>query len=281
MQTKSNNEGFRALFTLPPIKDSASTAVAAPEMPQIVTVTGDREVDAVLWLQSIVGTGSQALIDKAMEAVKLIKTPMKILEDRYAAHLRSSGAHPLQIVFGTVGFGDLEEQAKRAIETSRNRHEALARFGNVESLAKDTPAEEACRKALRGLKRGVADFYDDEQARERFSRNHDLVPATIDDCLYARVYWSKLYRLRNATAEFGDPLPQGYAHESYCLAMLARIMPRDFTEAESAFDHLYESDSSGAKEGKSILRNLIASGWDAKREGVLREKRETQSEVKA
>ncbi len=70
-----DNQAFRALFTLPPIQPSASTSLTVPEMPAPKVVTGDREVDAVLWLQECVRTGHQALIDKALEAAKKITTP--------------------------------------------------------------------------------------------------------------------------------------------------------------------------------------------------------------
>lgn len=274
---QANNEAFRTLFTLPPINESASTAIAVPEMPEQTVTTGDREVDAVLWLQRVVSTGHQALIDKALEAVKLIKTPMKALQDRYTDHLRRSGAHTFQIAFGTIGFGELEKQAEGAIKKARHQHEALARFGSVQVLMSDTPSEKACRKALRGLKRGVADLYADEQAHERFSRHPVLVPATIEDCLHARSYWNRLYRLRSSAADFGDSSPQGCAHNWYCLAMLANIQPLDAKEAEAAFNHLYESNSANSVDAPAILRNLIVSGWEMRSQAAQNIREEVQA----
>lgn len=261
MKTKSNNEAFRALFTLPPVKESANSRILVPKIPSHEAITGDQEVDAVLWLQKVVGTGNQLLIDKAMEAAARIKTPMKQLGERYAEHLRAVGAHPLQVAFTAIGFGELENQAERAIKTACNRHEALSRFGSIESLCDDTPAEKACRIALRGLKKKNS-FYDDEQARKRFNRYPALMPSTIDDCLYARAFWQKLYWLRDATVELGDPPPEGSAHDSYCFRMMAHIRPRDLDEAMRALDHRYqdESDSPGVEQ---IIRNLVTSGWEA------------------
>ena len=82
--TLQDNQQLRALLSLPPIQTNASTALAVPEMPPREVVTGDQEIDAVLWLQKVVATGNRGLIDKALEAAKQIKTPMKDLGERYA-----------------------------------------------------------------------------------------------------------------------------------------------------------------------------------------------------
>jgi len=260
-----DNVEFRALFSLPPISPSASTAISVPEMPPQQTVTGDREVDAVLWLQQVVKTGNQNLIDKAMEAAKRITTPMKTLGERYAQYVARQGGHPLQVAFASFGFGDLEGQAKRAVQEAARRHEALARFGDEDTAFAETPAEKACKKALRGLKRdGKFDSYDDAEALDRFNHTPDLAPATIDDCLYARAYWNKLHWLRAAIGDFGDSRPQGYAHECYCLAMLAHLHPRNAAEALTAFDHLDADDGTDWERAQPIIRNLIASGWRAR-----------------
>ncbi|MFC0668924.1 hypothetical protein ACFSKY_07860 [Azotobacter chroococcum] len=43
-----DNEQHRALFSLPPIRESAETLPAVPELPPQEVITGDKEVDAVL-----------------------------------------------------------------------------------------------------------------------------------------------------------------------------------------------------------------------------------------
>lgn len=260
MANRENNAALRALFTLPPIKESASTALAVPEMPKETVTTGDREVDAVLWLQAVVQTGHQAYIDKALEAVKLIKTPMKTLANRYSVYLRESGAHMLQVAFATIGFGELESKAEAAIEKAQRRHEALARFGTEDALFADTPAEKACKKALRGVKRGKNGYYD-QAAYERFNKRPELTPHTIDDCIHVRTYGCELSRIRSAVGDVGDGLAEAYAHESYCLYMLSQIAPRNEAEALSAFDHLIDCDSMDSAEAPAILSHLISKGW--------------------
>lgn len=260
-----NNDNLRALFCLPAITPSASTAIAAPEMPAPKVVTGDQQVDAVLWLQHIVSTGNRALIDKAIEAVKSISTPMDELGKRYGAHVARSTGSTMGGAFASFGFGNLEAQAKRAIDKADRRHEALARFGDADTAFADTPAERACKKALRGLKRDKKfGSYDDAEVQARFSQAPELAPATISDCLHARDYWSQLYWLRNSLVEYGgESSPQGSAHEDFCYTMLAHIQPCNAAEAIAAFDHLDADDGTDWERGQPIIRNLIASGWNA------------------
>ena len=258
--TPHDNEAFRALFSLPPIQPTTSTDLAVPTLPPQTNVTGDNEVDAVLWLQSVVATGSQPLIDKAMQAAKRITTPMKALADRYAAHIVRSGGSTLQAACSTINFGDLEGGALRAIKKAQRQHEALSRFGSEEALFHDVPAEAACRTALDGLKRPESGFrdFDEDEAAERFVAHVELAPATLSDCLHGRAYWDDLYRLRHAVDDFGDPDPAGQAHDEYCFSSMARIRPRDTEEALAVFEYLQESEYMDRKEVPAILRNLIA-----------------------
>lgn len=261
-----DNQRLRALFALPPIQESSSTSVAVPEMPPQKTVTGDPEVDAVLWLQEVVKTGNQLLIDKAMEAAKRIQTPMETLGKRYGGYvLRRSKGNTMAAVFSSIGFGELESQAKRAIAKRAGKHEALARFGDEATLFSDTPAERACIKALRGVKKPKgAHYYDDFVVAERFSKHLALAltPTSINDCLHAIKYWNEIYRLRSSAADMaGDHSEQATAHEWYCFAMMAQIQPRSADEAMAAFDHMINEDKLDQSDSKSILRNLVRSGW--------------------
>ena len=78
---KSNPE-HRRLFAIPTAKPSCSTALAAPSLPEARVITGDREVDAMLWLKEVCQTARDvAIVDKALEAAAKIKTPAKAIED--------------------------------------------------------------------------------------------------------------------------------------------------------------------------------------------------------
>lgn len=263
--TTQNNQQLRALLTLPPIQPSANTSLVVPEMPRQEAVTGDLEVDAVLWLQKVVATGNQALIDKALEAAKKIKTPMDELGRRYTDHVsRASGGH-FGAVLATFGFGDIEGKAKNAIERANHRREALARFGSEEALFVELPAERECRLALKQLKCDDFGMYDDAMACDRFEKRPKLVPASTDDCLYIIEFWDHLYRLRSSIGrnDHYENTKQAYAHECYAFFMLGDIQPRNKEEAVAAFEYVQASDRKEWAEVDGILRNLIVSGWRA------------------
>lgn len=258
--TPNDNTAFRALLALPPIRQSASAELAIPVLPPRTAVTGDEEIDAVLWLQRVVDLGSPGLITKAVEAAKLIETPMKALADRYADHIIRNGGHTMQAVFETLGFGELERRAKGAIAKAARRHEALSRFGTMEALFADTPAEAACRAALDGMEALQSNHYrfDEAQAAERFFALPALAPTSLEDCLHARNFWDALYRLRSAAGDIGDPDSAGQAHDDFAFAALERIPPRTTAEALTVLDYLVDQDAMNRGETNDILRNLIA-----------------------
>lgn len=119
-----DNQDLREMFVMPQPTQSTCTALAVLELPPQDVVTGDKEIDAVLWLRQVISTGQATLIDRAMEAAKRIKTPLKTLEKRYLDHLiaRNPG-NPMAVAFGSFGFADLEALAKRSTETATRRHD--------------------------------------------------------------------------------------------------------------------------------------------------------------
>lgn len=257
----TNNEKLRELLALPPIKPSASTALAVPQYPPPKAVTGDREVDAVLWLQAVIRTGDATLIDNALEAANAITTPMKELGQRYGDFLLSKHGNAMTAAFGSIGFGELESQAERAKERAARRHEALSRFGDEKAVFAETPAEKACQSALRGVGKNEPILgYALDDAVPRFEKREALRPHTLDDCLYAMAHWNKLYWLRAAWDNAGGHWPQVQAHDDYCFAQMAKIKPRTSQEALRVFEHLDE-DRMDRQESPAILRNLIVSGW--------------------
>lgn len=260
-----DNQAFRALFTLPPMQTSASTDLTVPETPAPKNETGDRELDAVLWLRDCIKTAHPALIDKALLAFKQIKTPPKELEDRYCAYLRAqSGGNPFAVIFGGFGFGDLEGLAKSTLDRQARKDEAMSRFGSIDGLFAPTPAEAACKAALKGLrkKKDLLWGYDHEKADARFMKHPELVPETMADCLHAQHYERTLYGLRCASVEMaGDHWPEFQEHADFCFRQLAHIKPRTKNEALAVFEYLEEYDATDRTEGPDILRNLIAGGW--------------------
>lgn len=260
-----DNQAFRTLFTLPPVQTSTSTDLIVPMAPIPKNETNDRELDAVLWLRDCIKTGHAALISQALEAFKKITTPAKDLEKRYGDYLmRASGGSAFTAAFGSINFANLESLAKTVTERQAKKHEAMSRFGSVDNLFENTPAEAACRAALKGLrkKKGALWGYDSEKADARFTKHPDLMPSTLSDCLHALDYESRLYHLRSASVEMsGEHWPEFQEHVDFCFRQLARIKPRTKGEALAVFEYLEERDATERIEGPGIIRNLIAGGW--------------------
>ncbi|WP_411959273.1 hypothetical protein ACK56M_04910 [Pseudomonas sp. s4] len=252
-----DNEQHRAMFTLPPISTSTETLPSVPELPPQEVVTGDKEVDAVLWLRSIISTGQAALIDRAMEGARKIRTPLDVLEKRYRDHLVATNPGHLFAAMSSFGFADLDALATRAIEQHRLRLEGNARFGDA--LLDDTVAETFCIEALSGLEQSgpLLDF-DKAQVADRFNAHPELLPHTLADCLYELDYWDQLYRLRNAVdQDASDGPPEATARDWFVFALLAQIRPRDKAEALAVFRYLIDSERDDMTESEAILCNLI------------------------
>jgi hypothetical protein len=252
-----DNEQHRAMFTLPPISASTEALPSVPELPPQEVGTGDKEVDAVLWLRSVISTGQAALIDRAMEGAKKIKTPLDVLEKRYRDYLVATNPGHLFAAMSSFGFADLDALATRAIEQNRLRLEGVARFGDT--LLADTEAERFCIEALRGL-RAAGQFgdFDKRQVAARFNAHPELLPHTLADCLYELSYWDQLYRLRNAVdRDASDGPPDATARDWFVFGLLAQIRPRDKSEGLAVFRYLIASQREDMAESEAILINLI------------------------
>lgn len=252
-----DNEQHRALFTLPPISASTETLPSVPELPPQEVVTGDKEVDTVLWLRSIISTGQSALIERAMEGAKKIRTPLDALEKRYRDYLVATNpGHPFAAM-SSYGFADLDALATRAIERHRLRQEGAARFGN--DLLADTEAETFCVEALRGVKAtGQFGDFDKSEVAARFNAHPELLPHTLADCLYELGYWDHLYRLRNAVdRDASDGPVEATARDWFVFGLLAQIRPREKAEALAVFRYLIASQRDDMAESEAILCNLI------------------------
>ena len=253
-----DNDQHRALFTLPPIKVSRETLPSVPELPPQDVVTGDKEVDAVLWLRSIIKTGNAAHIETALEAAKRIKTPLDELEKRYSHLLSAADPGNWTVVFKTIGFANLEGLARSAIADHHTRVEGRARFGDRAMY--DTDAEVFCAEVLDGAKVGQLGSIDESDIATRFKGRPDLMPQTLADCLYELDYWNELYRLRCAFCSSSidaEGSQEAYARKHFVFGLLAEMRPRNKDEAKAVFRHLMRGDDIDSKEAEAILDNLI------------------------
>jgi hypothetical protein len=255
--TFRENPEHRTLFTLPPIQPSTSTALSVPELPPQQVVTGDAEVDAVLWLRSIIAIGQQPLIDKAMELAKHLKTPLAELEKRYTKYLTAKNPGSLFAGLSSMGFDDLRGHAKKSIDKALRRHEAEARFGNT--LFHDTPAEQFCIETLAGLKpKGHLQELNAAQVAKRFKARPDLIPNTLTDCLHELAYWHELWVLRSAVDFNAAEMPlEVDERRQFVFGLLAQRRPRNKAEAISVFRYMASADTMDRSETNAILENLI------------------------
>lgn len=252
------NPVHRALFSLPPIKLSDNTAVAVPEMPAQKTVTGDVEIDAVLWLHEVISTGQADLIAKAREAAKRIKTPLKELEKRYTAMVARANPGNLFAVLSTFQFADLDGLADTAVTRAARQHEARARFGAT--IFEDTPAEQFCIDALRRVRKDKSSWgLDVSQVDKRFDTRLDQRPSSLTDCIAELVYWTELYWLRNSFGNCGDTSDQVNARQDYVFRLMSRIPPRSVDEAVDVFLYLQSNDGMDRAHTGSIILNLIGA----------------------
>ena len=251
-----DNLKLRKLFALPPIKKSKKSLPSVPVMPKKKNVTGDLEIDAMLWLQEVVETGQADLISQAIEAAKQIKTPVKELQDRYLKHLVSTNPNnSFSFIFSTINFGNLESLGNSAVGKHLLQKEATARFGD--NLFDDTPAEVWCEEVLKDVVCGENQiFLPDDVCRKLFSEQTEYLPHTLSDCLHELRYWNELIRLRDSH-DCGDNSPQTNARDSFVFWSLSQIRPLNKSEAIAVFHYMSEHDAMDRTETNDILLNLI------------------------
>lgn len=252
-----DNQAHRALFSLPPLSLSTSTNLSVLEMPVQKPVTGDAEVDAVLWLREVIGTGHVDLIEKAKTAAARLKTPLKELERRYRGYLVRTHPGNLMAALSSFDFANLDGLAGSSIERAKRRHDAHARFGDT--IFSDTPAEEFCDETLRSLV-GAGGEIDAEDADMMFDAHHEQRPGTLIDCVLELNFWNELYWLRSAVdSNFTDFSPQVYARQDYVFRMLSRIPRRSAEEAAEVYRHLASHDGMDRVHTGAIILNLIGA----------------------
>jgi len=227
----ADNPRHRAMFTLPPWQ-SRETLPAVPDLPPQQVVTGDKEIDALLWLRQVIETGDPVRIEQAKEAAGRITTPLDELERRYGRWLVASAGH-VMAGLGSIGFANLDGLAERTIKRRAREAEAIGRFGD--QLWYDTPAEVFCLEALRTVERVEWD-YPPEQVADRFKAIPELMPHTLSD----------EHRMESS------------ARDWFIFGLLAELRPRTREEAKNVFRYLMTSDRQDIPEAEQILENLVS-----------------------
>ena len=259
--TTRDNTAARAFFALPELALADTTAVTAPAvLPEQRAVSGDKDVDAMLWLREVCNTGDPALIAKALQAAERIKTPAKELELRYGRHLiAAAGGDTFAGVFGSMNFADLAGHARRVIDRQTRQREAVSRFGSEAAMWADQATEQFCIDALIDLEpSGMFREYDTDDAVKAFEAEAAMRPNTLADCLHELDYWDALYRHRSAWQNHGDDIPQVRARRDYLTRCLSVLRPKSRDEAKAVLRHIADDkDSFGDEATDAILENLI------------------------
>lgn len=250
-----DNEQHRALFSLPPMQESRETLPMVPEMPRQQRVTGDTEVDALLWLREVINTGEPALIDRALEAATCIASPLDEVEQRYTAWLQRTHPGNLFAALSSFNFANLEGLANRARDRRAKQIEARARFGDqIEAL---TEAEQFCEEALHDVT-GDLVKYDKAEVADRFRARPELMPYTLADCLHELDFWSHLYWLRHAVIDWGDGPFESIAREWFVRDLLGEIRPRNREEAKAVLLYLVQQHGDyRLPDVDAVLLNLL------------------------
>lgn len=249
----SDNPKHRLMFTLPAIKHSANTQLAAFVMPSQRTVTGDKEIDAVLWLREVIATGDPLAIDRALTAVANIKTPLAEIETRYANYLRKNGGGNMFAAFKSIGFADISAHVEKSKTTALLRHEAAARFGSDPDLM--TEAERWAIRVLDGVNVGLLDS-DRSGIADRFKQHPELMPHTLADCLHELSFWDELYWLKQA-ADAGEPAQECYERGYFVFELMAEIRPRSRDEATAVLQYIIDDERKDDEHADAILFNLV------------------------
>ena len=237
-RTKPENLEHQRLFTIPQGQPSTSTALMARTLPPEEDITGDREVDAVLWLGKLCATTNDlAALDQALEAAERIKTPADELEKRYSDWLaRQPGANPFSVVFQSVRMADIKGKVADARERILVNAEGLSIFGSYTNAMALTPAEMMLEdSAGKWPEEGYCWEWSMEQMDALWKRS--VNPASLTECVSELRYWQWLYRIRkymhqteypNAFApDLGDLI---YSREHYIEKLLCIIPPFDHQE---------------------------------------------------
>lgn len=253
----TDNMEHRQLFTLPPIAESQSTALAVPELPPKQAITGDAELDAIIWLQQVVSTGNPDLIEKAKLASAQIKTSTEALSKRYMQYLCKK--HPgdtMRVAFASFGFGDLDSQAEKALSRAICTREAVARFGSETACFNKTPAEQFVMAALEGIE-------SDELTKKvkAILDKPPYSPHTLSDCLYELAYWRDLWQLRSAVdwnlANCDNQ--EEWLRRDYVFWRMSQIRPQSKSEAQEVLSFmLAEELMDRGDDTEAVLFNLLS-----------------------
>jgi hypothetical protein len=169
---RRGNPDHQRLFAIPETPPSPCTDLAIRRLPEARRVTGDAEVDAVLWLADVCKTAQDLrVLDLALEAAQRIRRPVAEIEQRYADWLRRQpGVSPLQVAFGSFGVANVVKKVEHARARLIGNTAGLAIFGTFQAAMEPTPAERMLETTAGAWPEGGGRLEPDGRARRRAVR---------------------------------------------------------------------------------------------------------------
>ncbi|PHM38206.1 hypothetical protein Xmau_03593 [Xenorhabdus mauleonii] len=245
-----DNTVHKTLFTIPEPSHSTAIATVKP-LPAQRKITGNKQVDAYLWVLEVIKTNEPAHLDAAQAALKKLKITPKEAQQKYVDYLMKSGAHAFQVAFGTMSMDNLQGYIDRAKEQNKKVSQVRGLFASYEAALELTAPEKLM------LVGELAEIYEsfhywNEEEYAEGCMHGDRInevdklrkatakgfaeqlpePHTLSDVVREFLYWDWLYQMRNVAAKELDPGGYGideryyvYDREEY-LAMLIRMDDR-------------------------------------------------------
>ncbi|MDH0357151.1 helix-turn-helix domain-containing protein [Morganella sp. GD04133] len=267
------------LFTIPEISHSTEIATIKP-LPKQEKITGDKQVDAYLWVLRVIALNEPAHLEKAEKALDKIKISPKEAQDKYTKYLQESGAHPFQIVFGTMGIDSPESKIKSAREAIEKARQVRGIFGDYDSAFGDTPAEVIIKSSpnyiddpyygwtkkeiKQGWKSGDSNLEKEKEDKAKGFTDVLPDPETLSDVIRELEYWGWLYQMRSSAEKemgyqySGDQPEHVYFREHWLEIRLQVIQPTDREEAKYVWHWLKNNDRfDGYPERDDIIDNLV------------------------
>ncbi|QWL80935.1 hypothetical protein HQ395_20440 [Aeromonas hydrophila] len=254
VKAPTTNSEHMSFFKLPEPQEGAGRQLAMFQEPEKRAETGDRELDAFLWLLKVIDSGEPALIERALRAAEGMESTSEELSDRYSRAVMASTGNIIAAAFAGFGWDNLKGRAERAIEKRIRACDAMARFGD--SIMEPTMQEYFCIEALKGLESKTY-FLDADAVDSRFMKYPHLMPGTIEDCVRELAFWSDLYWLKSA-ADAGEPVSQASDREYFVWRLMTKIRPRSKDEAAMAFEFILNRDEKRElRDCSGIISNLL------------------------
>ncbi|WP_408673259.1 helix-turn-helix domain-containing protein [Xenorhabdus doucetiae] len=250
-----DNLAHKALFTIPEPTYSTELATVKP-LPVQRKITGNKQVDAYLWVLEVIKTNEPAHLEAAEEALKKLKITPKAAQQKYSDYLMKSGAHAFQIAFGTMSMDNPQGYINRAKEQIRKASQVRGLFGSYEQALDDCEAERLMKSSRyyisdpcfgwteeekrKGSISGSRVFEVDDLRKEKGGDFTDVLPEphTLSDIVRELQYWDWLYSVRDSAAkelgwEYGYPQHDDavYDRENYLEKQLTRIQAVNRQEA--------------------------------------------------